>query len=153
MQINHVVLDMSLMKKTPPVPAAVQDILTHLPRLMGWLSMPSQGQEHEIIEITSYHIRNCRVHLEESQGSPKVFLYNLSIWVNDKRKADPSKPNCPDVGNNGSKSTAKLNGYDRTGMVEEIWVDVLWRGPEDVRLIYAVKETDAYHLPEPANFM
>jgi hypothetical protein len=131
-------LDMSLMMKTPPLASAVQDILAHLPRIMMWNDIET-GEN--FVKIVNHEVRNCRVHLEEK---PKLFLYNMSLWVHDMRIPEGVNPNCP---------FESLQSFEavQSAMVQEIWVDVLWCGPESVRVIYAVKERYAWREPIAAN--
>lgn len=156
--VDRETLDMSLMINTAAVASQVQDILTHLPRLMGWslgVTEEEPGGVRAEVRMVQYDVRNCRVHMELV---PKVFLYNMSIWAYDSRKASrvPGRPaegkglNCPPSSGVVAKPDAVAVG-NINGLVEEIWVDVLWRGAEDVKIMYVSRERDAWRVPEAAN--
>jgi hypothetical protein len=126
-------LDMALMIKTQPSNSAVQDILTHLPTLMEW---------DGTVEIVKHEVRNCRVHLDMT---PKVFMYNLMVTVfYDKTMADKKGRSVEDDCN------TTPHGFN-IDVTEDIVVDVMWCGPDNVRLIYVARERDAWQTPSPFN--
>lgn len=74
------------------------------------------------VRVVDHNVRRSRIQMREDKSF--VYLYNLSVSV--------FHPICP-------KSAEP--------MVVEWWIDLLWCGYDDVKLLYAEKEKRAWRVP------